>query len=143
MNPATVSTGDNLNIDIQNDNFYFRLYVYDTDDNIADTIRLDCGEYDLVVVGGGMAGCCTAVTAARLGCRVALIQNRPVLGGNNSSEVRVGLSGLIHLEPYPKLGNVVDELGPIGHWTLWEAERDPESERSKKILDIKNNLQEN
>ena len=63
----------------------------------------DAGTYDLVVVGGGMAGCCAAVSAARLGCRVALIQDRPVLGGNNSSEVRVGLSGLIHPQPYPRL----------------------------------------
>ena len=38
---------------------------------------IDAGKFDLVVVGGGMAGCCTAVSAARLGCRVALIQNRP------------------------------------------------------------------
>jgi len=95
----------------------------------------DAGEFDFVVVGGGMAGCCAAVTAARLGCRVALIQNRPVLGGNNSSEVRVGLSGLIHQQPYPVLGDLVDEIGSVGHWTLWEARRDPDSERSKKILE--------
>lgn len=94
----------------------------------------DAGEFDLVVVGGGMAGCCTAVSAARLGCRVALIQNRPVLGGNNSSEVRVGLSGLIHQQPYPRLGDLVDEIGPIGYWTLWEAKREPDSPRSKRIL---------
>ena len=98
------------------------------------------GKYDLVVVGGGMAGSCLAVSAARHGCRVALIQNRPVLGGNNSSEVRVGLSGLIHQEPYPKLGNLVDELGPVGHWNLWEAKRDPDSPRSRRIMEvIKNN----
>jgi len=96
----------------------------------------EVGEYDLVVVGGGMAGCCTAVSAARRGCRVALIQNRPVLGGNNSSEVRVGLSGLIHQEPYPKLGNLVDEIGPVGHWNLWEAKREPDSPRSQRILAI-------
>lgn len=36
------------------------------------------GEYDLVVVGGGIAGCCAAISAARLGCKVALLQNRPV-----------------------------------------------------------------
>ncbi|MCE4563487.1 FAD-dependent oxidoreductase [Maribellus sp. CM-23] len=95
----------------------------------------DAGEFDFVVVGGGMAGCCAAVTAARLGCKVALIQNRPVLGGNNSSEVRVGLSGLIHQEPYPVLGDLVDEIGPVGHWNLWEAQRNPDSERSKKILE--------
>lgn len=96
----------------------------------------DAGEFDLVVVGGGMAGCCAAVSAARLGCKVALIQNRPVLGGNNSSEVRVGLSGLIHQEPYPKLGDLVDEIGSVGHWTLWEANRDSSSPRSRKILEI-------
>ena len=91
---------------------------------------------DLVVVGGGMAGCCTAVSAARFGCKVALIQNRPVLGGNNSSEVRVGLSGLIHQEPYPRLGDLVDEIGPIGHWNLWEARREPDSPRSRRILEV-------
>ncbi|HJN08313.1 MAG TPA: FAD-dependent oxidoreductase [Pirellulaceae bacterium] len=94
------------------------------------------GDYDLVVVGGGMAGCCTTVSAARAGCRVALIQNRPVLGGNNSSEVRVGLSGLIHQKPYAKLGNLVDEIGPVGHWNLWEANRSPDSPRSKRIFEI-------
>ena len=46
-----------------------------------------------------MAGTCSAISAARLGCKVALIQNRPVLGGNNSSEVRVHLNGKINL-PY-------------------------------------------
>ncbi len=68
------------------------------------------GEFDLVVVGGGMAGTCAAISAARLGCEVALIQNRPVLGGNNSSEVRVHLQGRINLPPYPRLGDVVAEL---------------------------------
>ncbi|MCE5346911.1 MAG: FAD-dependent oxidoreductase [Bacteroidales bacterium] len=100
------------------------------------TLPDDAGEFDLVVVGGGMAGCCAAVSAARLGCKVALIQNRPVLGGNNSSEVRVGLSGLIHQEPYPKLGDLVDEIGSIGYWTLWEAKRNPELPRSKNILEV-------
>ena len=75
----------------------------------------DAGTFDLVVVGGGMAGICAAVSAARLGCKVALVQDRPVLGGNNSSEVRVGLSGLIFQQPYPKLGNLVDEIGSVGH----------------------------
>ncbi len=70
----------------------------------------DAGNFDLVVVGGGIAGTCTAVSAARLGLQVALIQNRPVLGGNNSSEVRVHLNGEINLPPYPALGNVVREL---------------------------------
>jgi len=70
----------------------------------------DAGSYDLVVVGGGIAGTCTAVSAARLGLQVALIQNRPVLGGNNSSEVRVHLNGEVNQPPYPALGGVVNEL---------------------------------
>ena len=70
----------------------------------------DAGNFDLVVVGGGISGSCAAVSAARLGLQVALIQNRPVLGGNNSSEVRVHLGGEINLPPYPAIGNVVREL---------------------------------
>ncbi len=69
--------------------------------------------FDFVVVGGGMAGTCAAISAARLGVKVALIQNRPVLGGNNSSEVRVHLGARIKLEPYPALGNLVNEIGPV------------------------------
>lgn len=48
---------------------------------------------DITVVGGGLAGVCAAVAAARLGRTVSLVQNRPVLGGNSSSEVRVWVCG--------------------------------------------------
>ena len=72
----------------------------------------DAGQFDLVVVGGGMAGTCTAISAARLGLKVALVHDRPVLGGNNSSEVRVHLNGQINLPPYPRIGDVVRELDP-------------------------------
>jgi hypothetical protein len=48
---------------------------------------------DLTVIGGGLAGCCAAIAAARQGARVALVQNRSVLGGNSSSEVRVWVCG--------------------------------------------------
>lgn len=70
-------------------------------------------EYDLAVAGGGMAGICTALGALRSGARVLLIHDRPVLGGCNSSEIRVGLGGGVHLEPYPRLGSVVDEISPV------------------------------
>ncbi|GHT09718.1 pyridine nucleotide-disulfide oxidoreductase [Planctomycetales bacterium] len=70
------------------------------------------GQFDLIVVGGGIAGICSSISAARLGCKVALIQNRPVLGGNNSSEVRVHLQGRMGYPPYPNLGNLVHELDP-------------------------------
>lgn len=72
----------------------------------------NAGQFDFVVIGGGMAGTCAAISAARLGLKVALVQDRPVLGGNNSSEVRVHLGGRINLEPYPNLGNLVNEIGP-------------------------------
>ena len=68
--------------------------------------------YDLVVVGGGVAGISAAVSAARLGCKVALVNDRPVLGGNNSSEVRVHLGGRIESGPYKELGNLQKEFGP-------------------------------
>lgn len=72
----------------------------------------DGGTFDLVVVGGGTAGICAAVTAARQGMRVALIQDRPVLGGNASSEVRVWPEGHVNQKPYPRIGDVVMEVVP-------------------------------
>lgn len=75
-----------------------------------DGTRKDAGHFDLVVVGGGIAGTCAAVSASRLGLKVALIQDRPVLGGNNSSEVRVHLRGDIDKNHHPKLGRIVREL---------------------------------
>jgi hypothetical protein len=48
---------------------------------------------DITVIGGGMAGTCAAIAAARLGRTVNLINNRPVLGGNSSSEIRVWVCG--------------------------------------------------
>ena len=72
----------------------------------------DMGPFDLIVVGGGTAGCSAAITAARSGLTVALVQNRPVLGGNSSSEVRVWPEGHVQHEPYPAIGSVVMELIP-------------------------------
>lgn len=51
------------------------------------------GEFDLVVVGGGVTGSVAALAAARLGLSVALVQNRPVLGGNASPEIGIGPRG--------------------------------------------------
>ncbi len=59
--------------------------------------------FDFVVVGGGLPGCCAAVAAARRGLKVALVQDRPVPGGNASGEVRVWSAGEIR---YP----LVNEL---------------------------------
>lgn len=67
--------------------------------------------YDLVVIGGGIAGMCAAAAASRLGCKVALVNDRPVLGGNNSSEVRVHLGGHIEIGPNKGLGRMIREFG--------------------------------
>ncbi len=68
------------------------------------------GPYDLVVVGGGYAGMGSAISAARMGCRVALIQDRPVLGGNGSSEVRVWAMGNIRRGKFPRIGEIIEEF---------------------------------
>lgn len=69
---------------------------------------------DLCVVGGGLAGVCTALTAARAGIRVALVQDRPVLGGNASSEVRLwGLGATVHMltnNRWAREGGVINEI---------------------------------
>jgi len=55
--------------------------------------KINLKSYDTIVIGGGIAGTIAAISAARLGNKVALIQDRPVLGGNASSEVRLEPSG--------------------------------------------------
>ena len=77
------------------------------------TAAEDAGTYDLVVTGGGLSGICAAVAAARQGLKVALIQDRAVLGGNNSSEIRVQLGGAMDCQPYPNLGNLLKEFAPV------------------------------
>ena len=56
--------------------------------DVAETVKAD-----FVVVGGGMPGTCAAVAAARRGIKVALVQDRPMLGGNASGEIRVYCAG--------------------------------------------------
>lgn len=69
---------------------------------------------DLVVVGGGMAGTCAAIMAARGGTKVILVQDRPVLGGNASSEVRLWILGATsHMgnnNRWAREGGIVDEI---------------------------------
>lgn len=73
--------------------------------------RLTC---DFAVIGGGLAGVAAAVTAARAGLQVALVQDRPVLGGNASSEVRLWILGATsHMgnnNRWAREGGFVDEL---------------------------------
>ncbi|SDL13404.1 FAD-dependent oxidoreductase [Tessaracoccus oleiagri] len=79
-------------------------------------------ETDLLVVGGGLAGVSAAIAAARLGRRVALVNNRPVLGGNSSSEVRVWVCGAT------AHGNQrwAREVGIVGEMLVENQFRNPE-----------------
>ena len=75
------------------------------------TLELEAG---LVVIGGGLAGACCAIAAAREGVRVILVQDRPVLGGNASSEVRLWILGATsHLgnnNRWSREGGVINEI---------------------------------
>jgi hypothetical protein len=93
------------------------------------TIRLDA---DLIIVGGGLGGVCGAITAAREGVRAVLVQDRPVLGGNASSEVRLwALGATSHMgnnNRWAREGGVTDEIlventfrNPEGNPFLFDA----------------------
>lgn len=75
---------------------------------------------DLVVVGGGLAGLCCAVTAAREGLKVVLVQDRPVLGGNASSEVRLWTLGatchMVSNNRWAREGGVINEIMMKNLW---------------------------
>ena len=84
-----------------------------------------CLEGDFVVAGGGLAGVCAAVAAARHGTDVILIQDRPVLGGNASSEMRMGIVGVLK-DQYSEAG-ILEEMqlrnfyyNPLQRYTLWD-----------------------
>lgn len=96
------------------------------------------GQYDLVVVGAGIAGISAAVSAARLGCKVALINDRPVLGGNNSSEIRVHLGGRIEAGPYTELGNLQKEFGPTRGGNAQPGDYYEDDKKSELVANEKN-----
>ncbi|MEM9718452.1 MAG: FAD-dependent oxidoreductase [Bacteroidota bacterium] len=84
---------------------------------------------DVLVVGGGVAGCCAAVSAARNGANTLLVQDRSILSGNASSEIRVHLNGVTHLKGgYPERETgVVEEIllhnrfnNPQDSWNVWD-----------------------
>ena len=68
--------------------------------------------YDFIVVGGGLNGLCAAIAAARHGAKTALVQDRPVLGGNASSEIRMHVCGASQNQVKPELneGGILHEL---------------------------------
>lgn len=103
-----------------------------------DPVAKDAGMFDFVVAGGGVAGMCAAIAAARKGLKVALIQDRKVLGGNNSSEVRVGLGGRLNIGTYPSLGYLLNEFGPSTKGNARPAEVYEDDKKLNAVLNEKN-----
>jgi len=97
-------------------------------------------EYEFVVVGGGIAGMCAAVAAARLGCKVALVNDRPVLGGNNSAEIRVHLGGHVEIGPNKGLGRMIREFGHSRKGNAQPASN-YEDERKQAFIDAEENIE--
>lgn len=92
--------------------------------------RLDTHAVDLCVVGGGMAGLCAAIAAARHGATVVLMHDRPVFGGNASSECRVHICGADrhnHIKNMRETG-ILEELrmenlsrNPNRNFSIWDT----------------------
>lgn len=79
------------------------------------SVPQEVGYYDVVVVGGGIAGSLAAIAAAREGAEVALVQDRPVLGGNGSTEIQVPVMGDLTYEPWdPRETGLLEEVVPSG-----------------------------
>ena len=81
---------------------------------------------DLCVIGGGMAGLCCAVAAARHGIKVVLIHDRPILGGNASSEIRMWIGGCHGKDN--REGGIIEEImlenfyqNPSLKYPLWDS----------------------
>ncbi len=91
-------------------------------------------ECDLLVAGGGIAGVCCALAAARLGARIILCQDRSVLGGNASSEVRMHIVGATGLSGGEELQNELREGGIIEELRLDLAVQNPH--RSPALMDL-------
>jgi hypothetical protein len=88
------------------------------------TLKTESLNCDLVVVGGGLSGTCCAITAARAGLKVVLVQDRPILGGNASSEVRLwALGATAHMGNNNRWAR---EGGVIGEFLVENLYRNPE-----------------
>lgn len=94
--------------------------------NQPQTLHHVTHEFDVCVIGGGMAGMCAAIAAARNGATVALVHDRPVFGGNASSEVRMWICGA-HGKHNKETG-ILEEIqlenyyrNPSLNYSIWDS----------------------
>src|SRR5258708_27235725 len=92
-------------------------------------MRLVDLDTDILVAGGGLAGVCAAISAARHGARVVLVQDRSRLGGNSSSEVKMHVVGANTHKARRgwREGGLLEEIrlddaanNPQRSWELWD-----------------------
>lgn len=91
--------------------------------SVFETVEIGC---DFCVVGGGLAGVCAAVSAARNGSNVVLVQDRPMLGGNASSEIRMWVCGAIAIDM--RETGIIEEImlknqyrNPHKNYSIWDS----------------------
>lgn len=101
------------------------------------------GDFDVVVVGGGISGCSAAIAAARLGCKVALVQDRPVLGGNNSTEIRVhaggwGMPGTLVTPEI--LGDYAHKVSDPAWWNPATSGVEATERKRQQVVDAEKNI---
>ncbi len=95
---------------------------------MKEALKIKRHTVDICVIGGGIGGMFTAISAARLGAKVALMHDRPVLGGNASSEIRMWISGAgTRVRDLQETG-IMEELqlenmyrNPKRNWSTWDA----------------------
>lgn len=102
-----------------------QLYDHLLTDKNSEVVRNLEFDSEIVVCGGGLSGVCAAVAAARHGSHVILIQDRPMLGGNTSSEMRMGIVGV--KEDQCQEAGIIEEMqcrnfyfNPLQRYTLWD-----------------------
>ena len=88
-----------------------------------ESVKISC---DLCVVGGGLSGVCAAISAARNGADVVLVQDRPMLGGNASSEIRMWVCGAVG-DNLRETG-IIEEImlknyyrNPYKNYSIWDS----------------------
>jgi hypothetical protein len=91
------------------------------------------GHYDLIIVGGGISGCAAAIAADSQGVKVAMIHNRPVLGGNASGEIRVHTEGI-----HGRASKILDKIDTPHYPNSDPLALEADQKRMQNMMALKN-----